>query len=399
MNRKIILFSTILLSFSVLFFSCGLKINVDEELSLVTRPDVKEHDKIGFTLSTKLYTDNTQYINVFRRTVTNPTAAKPTYGDVVIIGTLFPQNINSANKTYSFDDVAVINETSYQYRMSYYDSKTKEFTYSAWSEAISLPADSEKGQNVSEVSMTYDFQKNTFLVYNDESKSLFLMKSDAISQDDDNTNTEEPENTNDNNNTEEPDNSGENENSQGTENANNGENSDSENPLNQNENEIPETSSTTTDNNDSENNSSDENSSGNSDSENTNSTNNLITKTPATLYGIEPVPALIFKKSESTEVIAVKLSETDKTFENEIHLISYLPDSWWKTQLIFCGVVGYQEKRIDDKLQYIHWTEPNTTLKIKKPVTSETGTTYADEPTFSVDTSASGTSFDFTLPN
>ena len=68
MNRKIILFSTILLSFSVLFFSCGLKINVDEELSLVTRPDVKEHAIKGFTISTKLYTDNTQYINVFRRT-------------------------------------------------------------------------------------------------------------------------------------------------------------------------------------------------------------------------------------------------------------------------------------------------------------------------------------------
>ncbi|MCR4954755.1 MAG: hypothetical protein K6A43_11855 [Treponema sp.] len=354
MNHKKQLFSSILIAFGILFFSCGLKINVDEEVTLVTRPDVKEHDLKGFTLSTKLYTDNTEFINIFRRTVTISQANKKTYGDVILIGTLFPQNINSANKTYSFDDVAVENEINYQYKMSYYDSKTKEFTYSAWSDSFSLPADSTKGQDSSEISLIYKFDDNAFFVYNDESKSILLMKASS---------SENSGNQNGN--------SEENENSGSEENSDNDENSSSENPIN--ENDLPGENTTS-------------------------SQNELILAVPAALYGIEPVPALLFKKEGTSEQIAVKLSGTDKTFENEIHLISYLPDTWWKTQLIFCGVVGYQEKRIDDKLQYIHWTEPNTTLKIKKPVTSETGTTYADEPTFSVDTSASGSSFDFTLP-
>ncbi len=149
-----------------LFYSCNLKINIDEELSYTSRPDVKVMDNSGFAISTKLYTDNTKYINLYRQDVTDSNDL----GDIINIAVLFPANINSNNKTYQFEDYDIYNDHKYHYKLRYYDSKNDEFSYSAWSETISTDSKGVEDTTV----LTYTFTDDTFFLYEGNEKTLLL---------------------------------------------------------------------------------------------------------------------------------------------------------------------------------------------------------------------------------
>ena len=111
-----------------------------------------------------------------------------------------------------------------------------------------------------------------------------------------------------------------------------------------------------------------------SDARHNSTTNNIVTA-PSEFndlyseitFATDAEPAIILERTDNNTRIAVKLSESDKGFDNELHLISYLPMNWWNTKLKLCGVTGCLIKNNSkgDNYEYIHWTAPNTDLVVK----------------------------------
>lgn len=308
MNKKLLFLSAAIIFSLSMFFSCGLKINIDETINDKYRPDVKESDTKGAIITTKLYTDNTTEITLYRRTLNDK--KKKTYTDPVIIGILYPQNISTSNKTYTFEDPSVIQNNTYSYKIRYYDSKNYEYSYSNWSDDITFAEDSPKAQNDSFV-YKYTLYEDSYFLYDSDSKSLKLKN----------------------------------------------------------------------------------------DNSDYSSTSPLIQTYPQSLKDTEIIPTLIFQNLDTSKKLAVKLSSSEKDLDTELHLLEYLPDSWWNTKLKLVGLVGVQEKsklaETDDGntkiIEYIYFTETTEGIETKEYINSE----LEDITSITINTSGSGTSYDF----
>lgn len=358
MKNKYLFSSIIFLAFTA-FFSCNLVIDEDaNNTELKYRPDVTVAAEKGIIISTKIYTDNTQFINLYRGEVKDANDKSPS--GVFLLGTLNLEEYQkvyetkTTNKTYQFQDLYVKDGGKYKYKMQYYDSKDKEFTNTNWSNMVEIPEGKgqEKDPELNLGTCYFKFEETT------KTLSLIMGSIPETSQDDDNTG------------------------GSGTESGTGSETSEETNPAE------PEPAETTpvetvpqeTTTNESAGILKNEDA-GNSENQ---SESQDSLKSPEGIYDstkkMRPV-LIISTQTTPKKIIPLPLNDDDKNFSTAIHLLDYLPDNWWSRKdsevlLNLDGVCGSEEL----KGGYIYYTKPKQITVKDSPFKVDTsGSTQAPE--------------------
>lgn len=373
MKNKYLFSSIIFLAFTA-FFSCNLVIDEDaNNKELKYRPDVTVAAEKGIIISTKIYTDNTQFINLYRGEVKDANDKSPS--GVFLLGTLNLEEYQkvyetkTTNKTYQFQDLYVKDGGKYKYKMQYYDSKDKEFTNTNWSNMVEIPEGKgqEKDPELNLGTSYFKFEETT------KTLSLIMGSIPETSQDDDNTGgsgTESGTGT-----------------ETGTGSETGTETSEETNPTE------PEPAETTpaettpvetvpqeTTTNESAGILKNEDA-GNSENQ---SESQDSLKSPEGIYDstkkMRPV-LIISTQTTPKKIIPLPLNDDDKNFSTAIHLLDYLPDNWWSRKdsevlLNLDGVCGSEEL----KGGYIYYTKPKQITVKDSPFKVDTsGSTQAPE--------------------
>lgn len=163
--KKLSKFSKILLSFmliSLSFLSCNLEIEEEDKLSPPTC-DADAGNCISFSI--KKYNSETQYINIYRKDITDSDTNAP-YEN---IGLIFPKNFPDKEQTNGFKDIFVKNGHSYVYYARIFDGqkyiKTQEsYEIKIPSNANCFPDTADFTYNVNQATFTYDSENFTITI-------------------------------------------------------------------------------------------------------------------------------------------------------------------------------------------------------------------------------------------
>lgn len=144
---------------SLLLISCNFTV---EDTSLLNKPDIEE-TSAGIGVRIPVLNATTQYINLYRRDVTDTNTG--TNAKIISLGILFPQVIGNQTSSYFFEDINIYKTHKYQYYVRYTDNDGISYT-SAWSDV----AKAKSGFD-SEIPLTYNTSTVKFS-FNEKNQTL-----------------------------------------------------------------------------------------------------------------------------------------------------------------------------------------------------------------------------------
>lgn len=116
---------------SIFIFNCKLHVQDKDTLD---RPEIiNTSTGVGITITR--YSQDTSYINIYRRDVTSTSPDKAT---AINIGVLFPSSYNKSDKTYFIEDLILLKNHKYQYMVRYCEPEG--YSYTDWTDTISIPS-------------------------------------------------------------------------------------------------------------------------------------------------------------------------------------------------------------------------------------------------------------------
>lgn len=171
-NTFLLTLTTILLASSIFIYAgCDIELKDSAEAAA---PLVNQTES-GIVLTIKKFADSNTYINIYRRNVTD--VDEKNWNKITEyekIGIVYPRNFSSTASTYTYEDLFVYKDESYQYCVRYSSDNSKK--RSSWSDAISPKAKAGKDSNID---FCYDVDE---LIY-DEAKQVINFKSNIRLQD------------------------------------------------------------------------------------------------------------------------------------------------------------------------------------------------------------------------
>lgn len=165
------------ISLILLFMGTFICTSCDIELkdSAEAAAPLVSHTESGIVLTIKKFADSNTYINIYRRNVTGVDEKKwDKITEYEKIGVVYPRNFPTTASTYTYEDLLVYKDETYQYCVRYSSSTSK--NRSSWSDAITPKAKAGKD---SDTSFTYDVNE----LFYDEAKQTINFKSNIKLQD------------------------------------------------------------------------------------------------------------------------------------------------------------------------------------------------------------------------
>lgn len=170
-NLLLLTLSSILLVAGIFIYtSCDIEL---KDASEAAAPRVDQTES-GIVLTINKFADSNTYINIYRRNVTGIEENKwDKITEYEKIGIVYPRNFPSTASTYTYEDLFVYKDESYQYCVRYSSDNSKK--RSSWSDAITPKAKAGKESDV-------DFCYNIQTIIYDETKQVINFKSNITLQ-------------------------------------------------------------------------------------------------------------------------------------------------------------------------------------------------------------------------
>lgn len=160
--KNFVRFSKILFSFMVISISLlSCKIELEEEIKFAP-PTCNADNGSSVSISLKKYNSDTEYINIYRKDITDGNSNEP----FINIGLIFPENLSEEKEVNTFTDKLVKNGHSYIYYARIFDGE--KYIKTQESNKVKIPNDASCFNDTDtftyDISATFTYSKEDYTI-------------------------------------------------------------------------------------------------------------------------------------------------------------------------------------------------------------------------------------------